>query len=218
MSKYIKLFETHSDYNTYITGQDAILPNVSYCENENECHYNPWVETRVVAKFNVATSSGATKLCYQQQVSQFTEIEIDGVVLPNVVSEYTFSTTGEHTVRYTLADPSTIANNAFNGCINIKSINVPNNVSTIGYQSFIGCTGLTDVIISENVTSIQTSVFEGCSSLVSVTVYATTPPTLGEYAFLRTGARRIYVPNESLDAYKNASGWSDYASDIEAIQ
>ena len=42
MSKYIKSFDTHSEYNTYITGSDKILPNVSYCINNNEVHYNPW--------------------------------------------------------------------------------------------------------------------------------------------------------------------------------
>ena len=42
MRKYLKLFETHSDYAAYIGGSDKVLPNVSYCENENEVHYNPW--------------------------------------------------------------------------------------------------------------------------------------------------------------------------------
>ena len=39
--KYIKLFNTHDDYETYINSQDRILPNVSYCEIEDEVHYNP---------------------------------------------------------------------------------------------------------------------------------------------------------------------------------
>lgn len=43
MAKYIKLFETHSEYETYIEGQDAILPNVSYCEDQNDVHYNPYI-------------------------------------------------------------------------------------------------------------------------------------------------------------------------------
>jgi hypothetical protein len=29
--------------------------------------------------------------------------------------------------------------------------------------------------------------------------------------------RKIYVPSESVNAYKAATYWSDYASDIEAI-
>ena len=41
MGDYLKLFEEHVDYETYIEGQDAILPNVSYCEDNNCVHYNP---------------------------------------------------------------------------------------------------------------------------------------------------------------------------------
>ena len=43
MGKYLKKFENHTDYETYISGQDAILPNVSYCEDNNCVHYNPYV-------------------------------------------------------------------------------------------------------------------------------------------------------------------------------
>ena len=44
MGNYLKLFETHSEYETYIGGQDVILPNVSYCEDQNDVHYNPYVD------------------------------------------------------------------------------------------------------------------------------------------------------------------------------
>ena len=41
----LKLFNEHSDYEAYISQQDAILPNVSYClDTPNEVHYNPYVE------------------------------------------------------------------------------------------------------------------------------------------------------------------------------
>lgn len=39
MFKYIKLFPTHSEYETYINGQDTFLPNVSYCIEHNGVHY-----------------------------------------------------------------------------------------------------------------------------------------------------------------------------------
>ena len=39
--KYLKKFDTHSDYQTYISGSSKILPNVSYCKTQNEVHYNP---------------------------------------------------------------------------------------------------------------------------------------------------------------------------------
>ena len=41
MGDYLKLFETTSEYETYIEGQDVLLPNVSYCEDNNEVYYNP---------------------------------------------------------------------------------------------------------------------------------------------------------------------------------
>lgn len=49
MGKYLKKFENHTDYETYISGQDAILPNVSLCVQENEVHYNPIVPPQPIA-------------------------------------------------------------------------------------------------------------------------------------------------------------------------
>ena len=44
MSTYLKLFENHTQYETFIGGggdTQFIKPNVSYCTEENEVHYNP---------------------------------------------------------------------------------------------------------------------------------------------------------------------------------
>lgn len=41
MGKYIKVFDEHTDYQTYINGQNKILPNVSVCIDQNDVHYNP---------------------------------------------------------------------------------------------------------------------------------------------------------------------------------
>jgi len=43
MSKYLKKFSIHSEYDAYINGSDAILPNVSICTTEGDVHYNPYV-------------------------------------------------------------------------------------------------------------------------------------------------------------------------------
>lgn len=39
MAKYIKDFTTHTEYESYIESSDAVLPNVSYCEDLCETHY-----------------------------------------------------------------------------------------------------------------------------------------------------------------------------------
>ena len=41
MGDYLKLFKTHSEYEAYSGGGEMLKPNVSYCRQENEVHYNP---------------------------------------------------------------------------------------------------------------------------------------------------------------------------------
>ena len=43
MAIYLKQFENHTQYENYINGSDAILPNVSICTSEGDVHYNPYV-------------------------------------------------------------------------------------------------------------------------------------------------------------------------------
>ena len=42
MQQYLKQFTNHSQYESYIA-TDYVKPNVSYCVQQNEVHYNPWV-------------------------------------------------------------------------------------------------------------------------------------------------------------------------------
>lgn len=41
MGKYIKLFNSHSDYEDFTESEDFILPNVSRCDFEKDMHYTP---------------------------------------------------------------------------------------------------------------------------------------------------------------------------------
>ena len=40
MGKYIKLFNSHSDYEDFTESEDFILPNVSRCDSEKDIHYS----------------------------------------------------------------------------------------------------------------------------------------------------------------------------------
>ena len=165
--EFLKLFNSHSDYNAYINSEDKVLPNVSYCENENEVHLNPWVG--IIAKFNV-TSSSAINIMYSSSTSQFSEIEIDGVKQDSVVASYRFSTRGKHTVKYTLVDPTTIGDSVFYNCTSLTSITIPNSVTSLGNASFRQCAVLTSITIPDSVTTIGNSVFAECTGLTSVTI------------------------------------------------
>ena len=98
---------------------------------------------------------------------------------------------------------------------------IPNSVPTIGYAAFAWCSSrLTSVTIPDSVTTIGCGAFEGCSSLTSVYCKATIPPlALISYGYWyafnsNASGRKIYVPMESVEAYKSAEWWSDYADDI----
>ena len=51
MLKYLKLFNKHSEYETY-SADKMILPNVSHCIDANDVHYNP-IGLKVSGKFTV---------------------------------------------------------------------------------------------------------------------------------------------------------------------
>lgn len=90
--------------------------------------------------------------------------------------------------------------------------------TSIGRNAFYYCSSLASVEIPNSVTKVEVNAFYDCSNLTSVTVKATTPPTLGSDVFSGTHSSLvIYVPAESVDAYKAASGWSTYADKIQAI-
>ena len=198
---YLKKFETDADYLTYINGEDVLLPNVSYCANEVHVHYNPFVE-RLVVKYNVEDASQPT-LLYQYGAEagdlRYEKIEIDGVNVPVAELDteegmYEFGTAGEHTVKYTLKDPTSIGYGAFGGCSGLTSVTIPNSVTSIGQEAFGGCSGLTSVTIPNSVTSIGVGAFAQCISLTSVTI-PDSVTSIGDGAFAECQLTSVTIPN-----------------------
>lgn len=138
---------------------------------------------------------------------------------------------------------TTIGNSAFRKSRGLRTITIPNSVTTLNSNVFQDCAGITDVVISTGVESLPTYLFSGCLNLKSVTIPANvteinayaftncygvyeyhlqspTPPTLSNTSafsgFQAGGA--FYVPysedHSVLEAYKSATNWSSYASNM----
>ena len=127
---------------------------------------------------------------------------------------YTFKNGDSRTICCQLND--IIVNHQFEGS-NVKTVEITSGITSIGKCAFNGCSSLVSVTIPDSVTSIGNYAFNGCSSLSSITVNSSTPPTLGGKLSYGTINFTIYVPSTSVDIYKSASGWSEYADRIQAI-
>lgn len=107
---------------------------------------------------------------------------------------------------------------AFYGCINLKSITIPSNVNVIETSVFTKCTSLTSIEIPSKVTSIKSYAFYDCTSLAEIIVLAETPPTIQSSTFSNgTDNRVFYVPDASVDVYKQATNWTRYADQIQPL-
>ena len=134
----IKLFDLHSDYETYINSEDKILPNLSYCKDQNDTHLNE-IDNRVIATFNITDTTINTNILYFGVKSKIVKIEIDDVELPTVTEKYKFDTTGIHIIKYTLKDPTVLEKEFFVDCPKLKEVILPNTIITINDSAFNGC-------------------------------------------------------------------------------
>ena len=145
-------------------------------------------------------------------------IEAKGVTVP---SSATIDTYDDYVSQISggggsIPMPSNLSAATLNDYGFLTSAAIKSGVTSIGFRCFYNCKTLTSIEIPDSVTSISNYAFNNCISLSSITVNAATPPTLGTSVFNGSNCP-IYVPAQSVDAYKSATNWSTYASRIQAI-
>jgi len=87
------------------------------------------------------------ELCAYIRRDQIRELD---AVLEDIYSHYNITSIGEC---------------AFDGCISLTTVAIPDSVTTIGDYAFDGCISLTTVAIPDSVTTIGAAAFANCTSL-----------------------------------------------------
>ena len=109
---------------------------------------------------------------------------------------------------------TTIGENAF-AATGLHSIIIPEGVAIIEYATFYNCKSLNSIVLPSTITSIGDRTFDYCYELKEIHCKATTPPTLEMFSLLSNiPGRKIYVPHGSVEAYKTAENWSNFAEQI----
>lgn len=79
---------------------------------------------------------------------------------------------------------TSIGSGAFDSCIKLTSINIPNGVKSIGSSAFNGCSALADISIPQGVVEIGDSAFDSCAALSRINIPQSVTK-IGDYAFRR---------------------------------
>ena len=165
MSKYLKLFETTSEYKAYINGGGVVLPNVSVAKDAPKTvYFNP------IPPMNIITYEATAKLA--ETTDQYSDgLHTNAFSGKNgqlTMTSHTFEN-GVGTIEFD-GDVTSIDEGAFVQCTGLTSITIPNSVTNIGNEAFGACTSLTNITIGSGVTSIGDFAFSECSGLISVII------------------------------------------------
>lgn len=131
--KYLKLFNDHSGYTEFCESGEMVRPNVSYCVEQNELHYNDVVMI-LTAMVNISNSGD-----YNVGLGGdwYFDLKVDGVSAEKAIVGWRplNLSAGEHTVEYYFEKTNVcpqiyaVSNNPF--YINITDIIIPEGIERI---------------------------------------------------------------------------------------
>lgn len=161
------------------------------------------------------------------------EIDLQGT---EIIGEYAFQNAGFKHIALP-ESITTIGTGAFSYNNNLESFRIPDSAVNVGIRLFVNCKSLKNVAFGSSMTvvpagslmycdaletaeipdgikSIGEQAFSGCTSLRTITNRNVVPPVCVRDAFMgvSTDLCELYVPAESLEAYREAGGWKDFLS------
>jgi len=99
--------------------------------------------------------------------------------------------------------------------LDLEQVILPDSLTTIGHRCFENCKKLKEIRLPKSLTHLDFWAFEDCGKLEKLEILAAIPPEITDpyasnWKFLKDVKKVVlYVPNESLEKYKNTNGWED---------
>lgn len=139
------------------------------------------------------------------------------------IDEYTFKSCYALESVKISEKTTSIGYDAFGYCERLFSVVIPDGVESIGDNAFENC-GLRKLTLGKNVKTIGDNAFASCSDLMEIHSLAVEPP-----AYLRGSPDGVlfsgksntygilYVPEGSVDAYRQADEWGNFVSIRDSV-
>lgn len=108
---------------------------------------------------------------------------------------------------------SIVGEGAFMSCESLEMVLLGSGVETIDQFAFYGCEPLSDIVIPASVKNIGMYAFDDCD-ITKVTSMSEVPPVCAMSAFATSTLNNaeLIVPLTSVDDYKTANVWKDFAN------
>ena len=147
------------------------------------------------------------------EIGGFRELEYkNGLKIPESVLFLEGDCFKNAKIKHIILPPgiSLIPSNCFSGS-DLDSITIPDNVEVIESLAFDG-SKLESIVLSAKLQRIDFSAFRDCYNLNYIRCNAIEPPQISENAFdgVNKDNFTIEVPEQSVDAYRNAPGWKEF--------
>ena len=140
--------------------------------------------------------------------------ELKAIVIPDKVEQIgygAFYSCHNATSLHLGSGLKSIGDYAFNGCSMLTSVVIPDNVESIGYYAFMFCRSISYISIGTGVRSSSDNCFYFCSDIKTVICKLTEVPDSWWFDRDYPDAT-LYVPAESLDAYKEHYMWNIFGT------
>ena len=200
----VNIPQSVKSFGEYIFARNPSLTSVTIEEGITEIPFAIFLEDSALTSIKLPES-----ITFIDGAAFSNCVSLTSINIPERVTEISTSFQGCTSLREITipAGVTTIYGYSFQRCTSLSEITLPEGVTSIGDNAFQGCASLTRVNLPTSLESIGRNAFSGISTSPIVQIQAANPPEISTSYLPFDYNTIIYVPDESINAYKLTNGW-----------